>query len=276
MKALWAIPILMVCLVSSQTQAEELNTDGLINCGTVQAGEAIGGARFKDQTGQVIKLALVKAPELWSADAPYKSWPYAREARDALEKVVTGVEVQLFCEGPDRKNRFDELVAHVIMPDGSWLQHRLVSEGHIFVFPRPTRRRGLDRLFKAEDTARDLKAGLWALKNLQTIDAVSGDIRTGWFHIIEGTVLKAEQVGTTLYLNFGEDWRRDFTVEIPSSALRHFKKINQDPINFGGQRVEVRGWIDYKAGPRLLLQGPGQIRVVTQATVTDNAPQSQP
>lgn len=249
---------LWICL-PQDTRAATLEIEGLQTCGTVTAIGALDGARFNTDAGNIVKLALVKAPEIWDKGSPYKDWPHARQSMKALANHVTGREMSLFCEG-DKTNRHGEVEAHVVMADGRWLQQLLVSEGQVFVFPRPTRRRGLPALYAAEDQAREHRLGLWALDNLMPIEATSPNIRSGWFHIVEGTVLNAQMAGQTIYLNFGTDWRTDFTVEIPGTAQRHFSKAGLDPLSFGGKRIEVRGWIDFKGGPRLLLQGPGQIR----------------
>lgn len=256
-----AILILGAMLSGQAAGAVELDRTGLEDCGTVTAHGAIGGARFTTDDGQVVKLALVKAPELWKKGDPYKSWPHAEAARDALVALTDGQDISLFCEGA-KTNREGELVAHAILKDGRWLQHVLVESGDVFVFPRPTRRRGLETLYSAEDNARANGKGLWAYDNLKPVDALGKDVRAGWFQIVQGKVVAAAQVGTTLYLNFGQDWRTDFTVEIPGTALRHFEKARLDPLTLEGKKVEVRGWIDFKGGPRLLLQGPGQLRLL--------------
>jgi len=256
-----AILILGTMLLGQAAGAAELDRTGLEDCGTVTAQGAIGGARFTTTAGQVVKLALVKAPELWKKGDPYKSWPHAEAARDALVALTNGQAISLFCEGA-KTNREGELVAHALLADGRWLQHELVESGNVFVFPRPTRRRGLEALYRAEDAARAEGRGLWAYDNLKAVDALGKDVRTGWFQIVRGKVVAANQVGPTLYLNFGQDWRTDFTVEIPGSAMRHFEKAKLDPLTLEGRLVEVRGWIDFKGGPRLLLQGPGQLRLL--------------
>jgi len=256
-----AILILVAILSGQAAGAAELDRTGLEDCGKVTGQGAIGGARFTTTDGQTVKLALVKAPELWKKGDPYKSWPHAEAARAALLALTDGQEISLYCEGA-KTNREGELVAHALLADGRWLQHMLVEDGHVFVFPRPTRRRGLEVLYKAEDQARADGRGLWAYDNLKAVDALGPDVRTGWFQIVRGRVVGANEVGSTIYLNFGEDWRTDFTIEIPGSAKRHFDKARLDPLALEGKDVEVRGWIDFKGGPRLLLQGPGQLRAI--------------
>ncbi|WP_417456246.1 thermonuclease family protein [Kordiimonas sp.] len=256
-----ALAILILAAPAALAEDLSLDTSGLQDCGTTTAAETLGGARFKTPEGLTVKLALVKAPEFWEPSSEYTSWPHAVEAKKHLMEVLRDQTVTLYCEG-QKTNRLGELVAHAVMPDGSWLQHNLVRDGHVFVFPSPTRRRGLDKLYDAELEARAGKKGLWIFKNLQPVAATGNSVKAGWFQIVEGVVVDAAKVRDTIFLNFGDDWRTDFTVEIPALTTRYFDRIGLDPLSLEGQHIEVRGWIDFKSGPRLLLQGPGQIRII--------------
>jgi endonuclease YncB( thermonuclease family) len=261
-KHLLILMVICIAAVPCQAEAVPFDTTGLKPCGTVTATRAIGGARFETPDGDVIKLALVKAPELWEKGAPYRSWPHAVEARDALAALIRDRELTLYCES-DRLNRLGEIVAHVLDGD-TWLQAQQVAGGHVFIFPSPTRRRGIDTLYRLEDIARQNRTGLWAYDNLQPITVDSRRLQPGMLRIVTGRVLKADKVGDTVYLNFGADWRTDFTIEVPAAAQRHFERRGLDPLSLGGKTVEVRGWVDWKAGPRILIQGPGQIRLLPE------------
>ncbi|TNE63500.1 MAG: thermonuclease family protein [Alphaproteobacteria bacterium] len=265
--------LLFLALARPLWAAPALDTAALDPCGDAVAEAALDGARFRATDGRIIRLALVKAPELWGADGTYRNWPYATEARDALMARLKGQALTLFCEGP-KTDRQGDIVAHVMLPDGVWLQGDLAEAGTVFVFPRPTRRTGLADLYAAEAVARAARRGLWAFDNLQPVDATGKGVRTGWFQLVEGTVVKAERVGVTVFLNFGDDWRSDFTAEIPVNTLRYYEKAGLDPLSLAGRRIEVRGWIDFKAGPRLLLQGPGQIRILDDTADKEKAPAS--
>lgn len=258
-KHLIALLVFSCWTVALAAVPPELDPRGLKACGTFQGVQAIDGARFEVSGGTVVKLALVKSPELWPTGSAYKSWPHAQESKDALDKMIRGQNLRLFCEGNPR-NRLDETVAHVVA-EGVWIQATLVEDGHALVFPAPTRSQGLDTLYGLEDRARQARRGLWAFNNLQPVATARDAARPGWFQIVAGTVLKANKVGKITYLNFGMDWRTDFTIEIPAAAARRFTKAGIDILALAGKSIEARGWIDYKAGPRLVVLGPGQMRV---------------
>lgn len=228
-------------------------------CGTAQAARALTGDTLETASGEVLSLSAVKAPELWPTDAPYKSWTYAGAARRALAERTDGAPLTLFCEGT-RVSHDGRRLVQVLLPDGHWLQHRLVEAGAVFVYPRGGDASGLDALYAAEALARSEGRGLWQGDSLTA--RATDDLSSGWFRILQGTVLSARKGRDRVYLNFGSDWRTDFTVEIPTAALRRFRRAGIDPLAYEGAEVEVRGWLDWRGGPRLLLEAPGQVRLI--------------
>ena len=55
--------------------------------------------------------------------------------------------------------------------------------------------------------------------------------------------------GGRAYLNFGADWRKDFTVTIAPQDLKSFTAAGIDPRGYSGKMVRVRGWVQYLNRP---------------------------
>ena len=234
----------------------------LKQCGSATVTGALSGDRLETEGGGALLLAAVKAPELWPAGSAYRSWPYAERARRLLEARTKGQRVELFCDAEAEDLEGIPLV-HILLTDGRWLQHELVTAGAVLVLPRARQAAGLEQLYAAETLARAETRGLWAGANL--LAEADGEIIPGWFKIVRGHVLAANRVDNRVYLNFGRDWRRDFTVEIPARLLRSLGKAGIEPLALEGMQIEARGWIDWRGGPRLLLDAPGQIRILEPA-----------
>ncbi len=239
---------------------------GLEPCGQFVVQNALGGDTLTDAEGERLLLSAIKAPEVWGKSDRYGSWPHAELSRRKLEKLVSGQTLSLFCEGETRT--YDgKRIAHATIQDGTWLQHVLVEQGLAFVFPRADHITGIDLLLTKEGIARQKTKGLWA--QLDLISKATDSIQTGRFKIVRGTVTSAARSGNRIFLNFGDNWRRDFTIEIPAPVLRRFKKIGLDPLTWETADIEVRGWITWKGGPHIMLEGPGQIRLLaTEPTNT--------
>ena len=64
------------------------------------------------------------------------------------------------------------------------------------------------------------------------------------------------------YLNFGDDWREDFTVSIGPRDRRRFETAGIDIEDYEGRLVRVRGWVDSFNGPMIEATHPEQIEVL--------------
>ena len=116
-------------------------------------------------------------------------------------------------------------------------------------------------LLAAEDMARAQARGLWSDPD----HAVRGpgpdalmQVLESW-QIVRGLVVAAEARRGTVFLNFGSDWRTDFTVAVPKGVA---EAMAEPPDALAGARVEVRGFVESVNGPAMWLRHPGQLRVV--------------
>mgnify|MGYP005840655051 FL=1 len=69
-----------------------------------------------------------------------------------------------------------------------------------------------------------------------------------------------------IYLNYGENWRTDFTVEIPTEFLDLFSREGIDPLkNYTNKNLLVRGRLKPVNGVLITATHPEQIRVLTDS-----------
>ena len=72
-----------------------------------------------------------------------------------------------------------------------------------------------------------------------------------------------DKAGRT-FLNFGEDWRSDFTVSIAAKPRRQLAEAGLDPGAMQGKMLRVRGWIKSRNGPLIEIVQPEQVEVVIE------------
>lgn len=164
-------------------------------------------------------------------------------------------------------NRYGDLLGHVVMPDGSWLQETLVMEGKARVMPvyerDPTR---LAYLRDIEDTAREARVGLWGKRPIVCADLA--DQAFDSFSLVQGLVLDAANVRGTIYLNFGADWRNDFTIKIERAAFNTLPEAVQEALKRLTELekpdivVEARGWVFYSGGPMINVKTAAQLDIL--------------
>ena len=77
-------------------------------------------------------------------------------------------------------------------------------------------------------------------------------------------MLEVARVKGRAYLNFGTDWKTDFTLVLDEDALRLFDAEGIAPENFEGRTVRARGWLESFNGPMIEITHPEQIEVIEE------------
>src|SRR5262249_20973720 len=147
------------------------------------------------------------------------------------------------------EDRHGRIFAHARTADGTWLADELLRLGHARVFTQPGAAERTAAMLKLEAEARVARRGLWALAAFAVRNDEEAGRFTDSFQCVEGRVLKAAAARELYYLNFGRDFRRDFTVGLDRPALRAFRRANLDPRSLEGKRIRVRGWVIWRGGP---------------------------
>jgi hypothetical protein len=145
---------------------------------------------------------------------------------------------------------------------GAWLQGELLARGLVRVNTTPDSRALAAEMLALEREARAASRGLWAAPayRIRTPDDVA-DV-TDSFQIVEGVVLASGSGGGRVYLNFGTDHARDFTLALDTAARRLFREAGIDPAALVGHRIRARGWVRWFDGPRIDLTHPEQMEIV--------------
>jgi endonuclease YncB( thermonuclease family) len=164
----------------------------------------------------------------------------------------------------ERRDRYGRLPALVVLGDGRLLQETLVGEGIAislaFGPPLPC----FGRLLAAEDAARRSERGFWAEAAVAQARPEALSSRIGRFAIFEGRVVSVGIRRAATYLNFGEKWSEDVTVEVRGRDRDHFVG-RADLAAMSGQRVRVRGFLEERSGPAMVVNWPAQVEVLGAA-----------
>ena len=64
------------------------------------------------------------------------------------------------------------------------------------------------------------------------------------------------------YVNFGDDWKTDFTLTMTSRVRRLFDRQGVDLEGLEGRLVRARGWIKSYNGPMIEISHPEQIEIL--------------
>jgi endonuclease YncB( thermonuclease family) len=225
------------------------------------AGVAGGVVVVVLEGGQRLRPALIQAPP--PEGGPAASWPPAHRLREALAEAIVGERVSLHWPRRQR-DRHGRLVGHLRRQgDGLWVQAAVVSDGLAVVMPFADETADAGPLLALEEAARTAGRGLWADPFFAVRDAATVGTERGRLRLVAGTVRAVAEVGGTTYLNFGADWRRDFTGLMDRATARACRDAGRDPKALEGRRVRLRGWMRDYNGPLVEITACDQIEVLS-------------
>lgn len=240
---------------------------------TLESGRIGSVARVIDgetlimDDGSEVRLIGALAPHPPSFSDP-ENWPPQRTAAKALKTLVLGQTVQLAFAGR-RVDRYGRALAHAFtVRNGErlWVQGEMLRHGHARAYGLPGNFACIDELLAHEKLARAENAGLWANSAYRVRPAVrSRDLMRlrNSYQIVEGVVREVADVRGRIYLNFGDNWRDDFTAGIAAGAFRQDQAWREELKALTGKAVRVRGWIERRNGPYIEVSDRGQIEAVS-------------
>lgn len=218
---------------------------------TASGARALSGDRFEiqrdDGGSEEVRLAGIAAP---------RSEPSASLARDALQAELdaAGAGLRLEPAGPGR-NRYGVLIAEVHAPEGS-VQDQLVSQGWVMVDSHADHTGLTPARLRLEGEARNGGLGAWAHHDLRVHGSDPNALAPylDSVQIVEGRVIStgAARDGR-IYLNFGTDWRTDFTVQVLRRHQSAFESAGVVLRDLDGAVIRVRGWLYDENGPMISL-----------------------
>lgn len=216
--------------------------------------------------GTELRLSGILAPSAGDLPEPPATWPLAAQSHAALSRLLEGGTVRLAAAGSFR-DRYGRRVGHASTGSGKWLQSALVEEGLVRVAPLPGETDCARVLFAREAVARAKGVGLWAnpayairlARHTRTLGRL-----TGTFQIVEGWVADVGVTRSGVFLNFGRNWRWDFTAAVDVRRLPDRDAVVERLRQLKGRLVRVRGYIERRNGPFIALASPDVIEDVPE------------
>jgi endonuclease YncB( thermonuclease family) len=214
-----------------------------------------------------VRLLDINTPEL--AHDGRAAEPYGREAAAYLKALVEGQHVTVQT-GAKEKDKFDRLLGQVYLDNGGWVNGTLVRDGYAHVYTFADNAMYGPQLLAYEKQARAARKGLWVLDRWTVRKAgdCCGRADIGTFKLVQGRVLAAVNVKDKgrerVYLNFGPDWRTDFSVFVEKKDMKWFKKAGIKDIAafYRGHEVLVHGYLQPVNGVLVRVTHPAQIELL--------------
>lgn len=233
----------------------------VVTAGVVARG--LDGDTFVLAGGGEVRLVGIEAPKSGPDRSSADLRTLAREAHNGLAHLAEGRGVRLDYSGTPR-DRYGRWLAQVTDEAGLWLNGATIRQGNALVHTTVDNRGRAHELLALERTARGESRGLWAHPAFRVLADTETPKFIDRFRLVEGRVLAAAPVQGRLYLNFGADYRTDFTVVIARETVPLFRAAGIKPEEFAERRIRVRGWIASWNGPMIEATHPEQIERIDE------------
>ncbi len=253
--------VVLALMQANAVLAAVAGTEALTPGSAARAVEIIDGDTLVLEDGREVRLVGLQAPKLPLGRAGFVAWPLAEEAKRTLTALALGKRLRLSFGGR-RVDRHGRLLAHLHDEEGRWIQGEMLVRGMARVYTFRDNRALAAEMLALERRARAARRGIWGHPFYRVRSAAEAAADIGTFQLVEGRVRAVATVRGRLYLNFGIDWRRDFTVVVERRDRAIFAATGIDPATLEGRRIRVRGWLDRRNGPMIRATHPEQIEVL--------------
>ncbi len=143
-------------------------------------------------------------------------------------------------------DRYGQTSCLIRAKDGALLQQALIQNSSAIIYSATALRADIMALLPQEKASCE--------------DALTITAKPNRWAVVEGTVKQVTTLKKATYLNFGDDWKSDFTIYIPKATQKAFAP--DALLALEGKTVQVRGWLHSYYGPRITLFNPQMMRTI--------------
>lgn len=219
-------------------------------------------------------LQLYQKPTLRLANiiTPYQlGSPLESEAQQYLQSLLTDKNVTTEIKKTPLKDRYGFNHAYITLhnpcnhnensPCNSRDLHEImVQQGYAIIYNTTNAAtKDIAKLRKLEDQARQLSRGLWNGHSIIVTSAMALEQQAQQdyrhkFAYVTGKITEIFHGKKQSYINFGSDWKTDFTVAIDQQKQKEtivFLERYQKQLI--GSKANIRGWLEHYNGPMIRL-----------------------
>ncbi len=234
--------------------------------------ETLSATALPEKKQYIAPAAIRTGPgETWKLDGVIlehlRPESLARLRRKEIEKALGGQTLQAFARRnakTDRRGRQSAFIALPPATDGKrpLLQEQLAEQGLVRIDVETLSPACAKHLLAKEQIARQTKRGLWKQPAYQ-IKSVTGlhlSAIVSTYQIFRGKVQAVTRNDSgTSYLNFGPNWKTDFTVTLNEKSLTTWEAENKSLDALENAYIYVRGWVETRGGPLIRIRHPAQL-----------------
>jgi endonuclease YncB( thermonuclease family) len=193
-------------------------------------------------------------------DAPEFGEPLYEEAKGLQERVVLGSKVRIVPCKEEPKDRYGRTLAFVKKGNVD-VGEQLLRQGLArTLFIGPCGGAVAKAYQKVERGAFRGVRGIWSMQDPRRIGHSEAAQHIGSLMSVTGRVAQVHEGPRAFHLNFGQDYRTDFTAVIFRKELSRLIKEGLYPVTeYMGKSVEVTGILKEYNGPEIIVDSADQL-----------------
>ena len=230
--------------------------------------EVIDGDTLVLEGATRLRLIGIDTPEIRKKIGSvfiYEPAPFSIEAkeftRQLAEKRFARIEFDV-----EKKDKYGRILGYCfIKQDGGevFLNKELLQAGFAVLYTYPPNVKYVEEFVESQKQARRNRTGLWGAYEVVPAEE-AGDF-IGHIRTVKGKVLSTYNSGKAIFLNFGRDYKTDFTVVIFKNCFEYFHSLDIRPeLFYRGKTVKVSGRIREYNGPEIIVNFPLEIEIVQE------------
>ena len=214
--------------------------------------KVIDGDTIEIDGGERVRYIGVDSPELGE--------PLYEEARDFQKKVVLGSYVRIEACKEEPRDGYGRILAFVHKGNVD-VGEQLLRYGYArTLFIGRCGRDVAMRYRKTERGAFLVGLGVWSLQVTRRVDHGDAGRYIGCLMSVTGEVVKVHAGPKAYHLNFGKDYRTDFTAVLFRKDLSRLVEEGLHPVTgYEGRFVKVTGILKDYNGPQVIVESADQL-----------------
>lgn len=193
-------------------------------------------------------------------DSPELGEPFHQQATDFQKKVVLSSRVRIDTCRQEPRDDYGRTLAFVRKGNVD-VGEQLLRQGlarTLFIGPCG---RAVARGYREVERGAFLSGlGIWSLQAPRRVGHLDAGRYIGLLMSVTGKVVKIHAGAKAFHLNFGEDFRTDFTAVIFRKDLSRLLKEGIQPVTgYEGRAVEVTGILKEYKGPEIIIESADQL-----------------
>ncbi|MEP3629660.1 MAG: hypothetical protein ABJN04_06635 [Hyphomicrobiales bacterium] len=194
-----------------------------------------------------------------------------------MRRMIVGHEIRILASGPaDRYGREPVfLYAKDASEEPNLAQEALIRSRSAAYMPNPQLRKTFVSNCEFDQIKVDLIAiapkepTFGSVRQAGIVPVLSANSQRLWglegeFVIIQGTVTEVRRTKRGISINFGDNWKKDFTAYLSPLVSKTFENSVNFNSNLVGQQVQLRGFLDLYYGPSMRIDHLTQMEMLSE------------